>query len=350
MISQQSKFYIALHSVVLIAFFCSGVVFGQAYPVSGLTPELFQSDRPLIITIRTDLMPLIHHPAEETQYQPAEVIYYDKGTADTLTTRIRIRGHFRKDTANCDFPPLRLNFKKRDIRNTLFGPEDKFRIVTHCRTDENIFNQYVVREYLVYRIFNLLVPVSLKVRLAQITYADTGGRLNSFTRFGFFLEDEDQFATRFNMEELTGKVTYNDINEKEGLLLAMFQFMIGNTDWIIPFSKNLILLKNDNEIYAIPYDFDYCGIVNTDYRNAYGFTSLTQPQRVFKGKCYTEKELKAVFRIFNKSRRKIVNLVTTNRQLDEDSRRYMYNYLMSFYRLIHSRDTREKYFRVNCNP
>lgn len=345
---QNMKFFI-LTGFLLIMLYPERSVFCQNTPVSGLTPGIFQSDDPIPVTIRTDMSLILGHQEDEEKYQPAEIIYNEGGTSHTLEMKIRVRGHFRKDTANCDFPPLRINLKKKDIGNTLFGPQDKYRIVTHCRTTDNHFVQFVIREYLVYRMYKIINPLSLNVRLASITYEDTGGQLKPFTRYAFILEDENEFAYRFNLSRITDKVTYDQIDNENVLLLSLFQFMIGNTDWIVQFSKNLVFLKKEESVYVVPYDFDYCGIVNTDYKNKYGFTSLTEPERIFKGKCYTENQLRPAIRHFRKSKRKIIRLLLNTNQLDHESLVYMYNYISQFYTIIGSRSERKKYLFVNCS-
>ncbi len=316
---------------------------------SGLVPSVFQTDSILQITVQTDIMGLLDQMTSEAKYQPAEIIFPANDKIDSLKTKIRVRGHFRKDTANCDFPPLRINFKKSDIMNTFWGPQDKFRIVTHCRTYDTHFMQYILREYLVYKIYKILNPLSLNVRLLKITYVDTGNYFKPFTRYGFLLEDEAEFAARFNMERMKDPVNFQDLNEKNSLLLSLFEFMIGDTDWIVPFAKNLILLKKGETNYAVPFDFDYCGIVNTDYRNEYGYTSLSKPERTFKGGCYTEKEMKEGLKIFRKSRKKIERLIMSSKELDRNSFLYMYNYISQFYDIIGSKNERIKNFNVNCN-
>ena len=49
----------------------------------------------------------------------------------------------------------------------------------------------------------------------------------------------------------------------------LFQYMIGNTDWSIPKCHNIKLMvpKNDTlaQPFAIPYDFDFCGLVDASY-------------------------------------------------------------------------------------
>ena len=316
---------------------------------SGLIPDLFKNNSPIPIIIKTDIKGLMDQMMDKEHYQHAEIIYKDGKKVNSIQTRIRVRGHFRKDTLNCDFPPLRINFKKNDIRNTIFGPQDQYRIVTHCRSSDSHFVQYVIREYLVYKMYQILNPLSLNVRLAVITYEDTGGHYQAITRYAFLLEDEGEFASRFNAEKIDKRVTFNDLEEENGLMLSLFQFMIGDTDWIVQFSKNLVILQKGDQVYAVPYDFDYCGIVNTDYRNSAGYTSLTDPERIFKGKCYTHKEMKSMLRKFRRSRSKFINLLYSTRQLDNDSLIHMYNYISEFYNIISSRKERDKYFNINCN-
>ena len=346
----QNRIIYFIAGLMLMQMGLAAPALSQALPVSGLVPVLFQSTNPIPITIRTDMSVLLSHKRESEAYQPGEVIYTEAGETKVLRMKIRVRGNFRKDTANCDFPPLRINFKKKEIGNTIFGPQDKYRIVTHCRTDDPHFIQYVFREYLVYKIYNVLNSLSLNVRLAIITYEDTSGTYRPLTRYGFILEDEDECAARFNAEKIPGKVSLDEINEHNGLILSVFQFMIGNTDWIVPFSKNLIFLKKGESIYMVPYDFDYCGIVDTDYRNKLGFTSLSEPERVFKGKCYSDAELKSAFKFFRKSKKKMMRLIFSSNQLDRGSLNYMYNYISQFYSIIASKSERKKYFYVNCNP
>ncbi|NIP93601.1 MAG: hypothetical protein GWN18_19895, partial [Thermoplasmata archaeon] len=69
----------------------------------------------------------------------------------------------------CEFPPLRLNFKKGQLDETLFDGQDKVKLVTHCRNGDR-YEQNVVKEYLVYRLYNVLTPLGFQVRMAHITY------------------------------------------------------------------------------------------------------------------------------------------------------------------------------------
>ena len=52
--------------------------------------------------------------------------------------------------------------------------------------------------------------------------------------------------------------------------MAIFNYMIGNTDWSVPNQHNCKVLSDPNSArqnlgLIVPYDFDYCGIVNAPY-------------------------------------------------------------------------------------
>jgi hypothetical protein len=346
MARKQNIRILSFFAIILIIPCLKGM--SQNLPQSGIVPDIFQSDKPIRITIKTDLFDLISHKGKE-EYQPARIIYSDEKHTDSLNLKIRVRGTFRKDTINCDFPPLRLNFKRKEVMNTIFGPQDRFRIVTHCRTYDKQFVQYVLREYYVYKIYKILNPLSLNVRMALITYEDSRGRVPVITRYGFILEDEDEFASRYNMHPLTEKLSLDSIEKNNERIMALFQFMIGNTDWIVPFGKNLIFLKQGLTTYCVPYDFDYCGIVNTDYRNILGYKSLSEPERIYKGRCCSNEELMATVKYFKKSRKQIYHILMHSTLLNHESFIYMYNYLTEFYSIISSKSERRKYFFANCN-
>jgi hypothetical protein len=73
--------------------------------------------------------------------------------------------------------------------------------------------------------------------------------------------------------------------------VALFEFMIGNTDWFIQNRHNLefVVVPGHNLLVPIPYDFDYSGLVNAPY--AVHHTSLELPSveiRYYQGWCYSE--------------------------------------------------------------
>jgi len=112
--------------------------------------SLFQSDEPLHLTLTIDMKSVFSNREAEDSH-PAEISYtHAEGNIITLPIKINVRGDFRKDSINCDFPPLRLNFSNTTVLNTIFEGQDKIKLVTHCRTRPGRYEQNVLKEYLAY--------------------------------------------------------------------------------------------------------------------------------------------------------------------------------------------------------
>ena len=69
------------------------------------------------------------------------------------------------------------------------------------------------------------------MRLVEITYEDTSEDYDTRTKIGFLIEDEDEMAARAlgtleDVSQFHPARTYPDYS----VLVAMFNYMIGNTD------------------------------------------------------------------------------------------------------------------------
>ena len=49
------------------------------------------------------------------------------------------------------------------------------------------------------------------------------------------------------------------------LLASVFMYMVGNTDWSLPYLHNIRVFQNFTSYIAVPYDFDWSGIVDAPY-------------------------------------------------------------------------------------
>ena len=125
------------------------------------TFDLFGSDEPLQIRLKSDFRTLLKNKYKD-DYQKAELFYALSDTvALELDIRIKPRGNFRKK--NCAFPPLRLNFKKTTFYFPHVQQFEKVKMVTDCKRTDT-FEQYLLREYLVYKLYSIITPVSFSAR------------------------------------------------------------------------------------------------------------------------------------------------------------------------------------------
>jgi hypothetical protein len=258
-----------------------------------------------------------------------------------------VRGNFRRDPANCNFPPLLLNFKKGDVKNTLFDNQDKLKLVTPCHAEEDI-----IEEYLVYKLYNRVTDISLKVRLVRMLYFDTGKGKEVFTRFSFFIEHDEDAAERNNAFVKDRFITPFDLDADNARKLSVFQYMVGNKDWQFTSRQNLILIQpNDTNLAprAIPYDFDFSGFVNAHYTKPKGVPEdLLPTRRLYNGICYTQGEFREVFDYFIKLKPDFQSLINNTNYISKSRRREKILYLDYFYDVIGDKDLFQKYFLDIC--
>ena len=111
---------------------------------------LFADDSILEVTITAPFAQIMKERSDE-EYVAATMQYMTAdGMSDNLDIGIRTRGKFRLRGDVCRFAPLRVNFKKKQIRDTVFDGQDKVKLVTHCQNNSKRYEQTVVSEYIAY--------------------------------------------------------------------------------------------------------------------------------------------------------------------------------------------------------
>jgi hypothetical protein len=291
---------------------------------------LFSSDSVLELVLRTDLRELLHNRDSLGDYRSASLAYIDaSGARVTLAARVKARGHFRRQRRNCEFPPVRVRLTK-GTKGTLFAKQERLKLVTPCWARRDKYEQYILEEYLLYRVYNLLTPMSLRARLLRITYEDTTAKpLSSMTTHAFFLEEDDAMAARNGGKILEAQsARRDDLDARHADLVALFEYMIGNTDWSMPALHNIRLVQTTNGfVYPVPYDFDFSGAIDTPYATpdpALPIKSVRQ--RLFRGYCTSLTDLAPVVALFNERRQLIYalydSLPALERTRAERTRRY----------------------------
>ncbi|PYP81170.1 MAG: hypothetical protein DMD35_02620 [Gemmatimonadetes bacterium] len=228
-------------------------------------PILFTAEKPLEITFRTNVKQIRHDKGDESPWRWASLSYKDStGKSVDVPVKIRTRGIWR--LKHCEFPPIRLNFANKDTKGTVFEGLDKPKLVNYCK-DNDQYEQYMLQEAQLYRIYQLLTPLSHRVRVAKFAYVDSASGKAEATRYAMILEDPQQLANR-HMSRLvkTKGATAADMEPKELALAYMFLYYIGNLDFSFNGLHNTELLGTaDGRVLPVAYDFDYAGAVNATY-------------------------------------------------------------------------------------
>jgi hypothetical protein len=228
-------------------------------------PALFTSEAPIPITFRMNVRQIRRDKGENAPWRWASLAYQDSaGKSVEVPLRIRTRGIWR--LKHCEFPPIRLNFANKDTKGTIFEGLDKPKLVNYCK-DTDQYEQYMIQEAQLYRIYQLLTPISHRVRVFKLAYVDSASGKRDAERVAMVIEDPDQLANRLMSKIVKVKgAGPSDVEMKEFALAYMFLYFIGNLDFSFNGLHNTELLGTvDGRILPVAYDFDYSGAVNATY-------------------------------------------------------------------------------------
>jgi hypothetical protein len=300
--------------------------------------ELFSSDSVFRFSLRADLEALRNDRSQESHDRAAHLrMATPAGDSLEIPLEVRTRGRYRLQKDICSFPPLRLDFQEDLALGSVFDGQDKVKLVTYCH-DRDSYEQNVLEEYLAYRIYNRITDASFRVRLAEITYIDTKGRDDPVTRMGFLIEDEDAMAARINgmVLDVPG-ARATDFQPAQMGEMFLFQYLIGNIDWSTANSQNLKILRVGMDYLAIPYDFDWSGLVDAPYVGPSPLTERLHEsvrERLYLGTCWDEVDFPAVFARFEERREGIYDVARSVPGLTEANTRFAIAYLDEFYDFI----------------
>jgi hypothetical protein len=305
---------------------------------------LFATDSTLHVTVTAPFKQIMkERPEDEYVAGTLETVNAD-GTILSLDIGIRTRGIFRRNSKICPFAPLRVNFQKKQLDDTVFDKQDKLKLVTHCRSKSNRYDQSVISEYLAYRILNLMTESSFRVRLMRVTYVHADDRNKREENYAFFIEHKDRLAKRLDLTEIEApKIGMSMIQAEYGNLVSVFQYLIGNTDFS-PISgppdemccHNHVLFGGENTRYwSMPYDFDQAGIVNSPHSQANPrFKLRSVRQRLYRGRCLNNQILPDSLDQYRAKRSDIEALINQQSGLDKGTRSSILSFVESFYETI----------------
>jgi hypothetical protein len=303
--------------------------------------DLFASDEPLQLTLYLDMREFLKTRGSQEYSNARLTIKLNESDSIAEDIKIKARGIMR--LTYCSFPPIMLKFKGKSNGAERVIKKGTVKLVTHCNRS-SVFESYVLKEYLTYRLFNLVTPYSFKTRLVRISYMDTLKTKNSFTAYGFLIENEDEMAKRNKAALVENpKLTQNHMYVEDMARVAVFNFMIGNTDWSVTFQHNVKILVPSELIpdkgIPVAYDFDYSGLVNTSYslpREGIPIQYVTE--RYYLGLCFKEEELTPVIHEFWDLKEQLLDAIRNFEYLSSGARSQAESYIDSFYKVYRHPD------------
>jgi hypothetical protein len=322
------------HFLNLAAFLLLTYVNLSAQPTA-TAQSLFEKLSPIEnapVTLTTDFTAL---------KQDKKMIDYQDGLLSgsdgkTYHIGVRPRGKFRRRIA--EIPPLKLKIKKKLLAEAgLVDSLNEIKLVLPTTMDDK-GNDLVIREYLVYRMYELVSPYAVRARLVNLTMINTNPdskNPRTFLAKAILLEHEEETAARLGgkmIEDHFG-MTMDSLHREQAALTAVFQYMIGNTDWNIAEHRNLRFLRlPTGDLVPIPFDFDFCGFVNAPYATPKSETGLRNVQeRYLMADALPAEVVKSAARKIQQQQEAFRRLCRSG-LLPEKSRRSAESYLDSYFK------------------
>ena len=253
-----------------------------------------------------------------------------------LPLEISVRSKSRR--RYCDFPPLKFNFVKADLQRIGLDRQDDYKIVTHCLNDP-VGEEILLKEFMVYELYQILTPVSLRAKLFDMTYVNSEND-KEIQKKAVILESEDEFA-----ENMQGELcncmgaTRDSIDPFLFEQMALFQYMIGNIDLDHQVERNVKLIRQVRNKSLIPfaYDFDYAAVVNAPY----AFPKVKDNRllkRTYLGFPENQAIMEKVKQVFIEKKSDMLLHVENFALVSKKERRSIISYLKKFYKEIEAPD------------
>lgn len=299
------------------------------------------------LEIETNFDELFKDRRNQKYKQAIATFTFENNETWTDSLRVKVRGKFR--ALYCDYPPIKIKYSKKKLKKRGFKKRNEYKLVYPCKGSFE-YQNYIYKEYLIYKMYNELTDKSLRVHLVDLTLKDVARKKEIFKAVGFLTEHREELIKRLDAFENEFRCLpfINKVIPPEQTILEVFQFMIGNVDWVIENCKNVEIIQlQDSTVIPIPYDFDYTGLVNPYYaKPSSKFDQETLKDRYFIGTKKSLEELEPVLELFKEKKKTFFKIINDFDYLPKKERKSMINYLKSFYWILdHPSQVKKKFIR-----
>src|SRR6266545_3845510 len=285
---------------------------GSAQSAPPAPSRLFVEPAPPPLTLRLegDLRALTRDRGTQRKDHTATLRYGADGDTGSIAVKLRTRGIFR--LKNCGFPPIRLDLPSHKVNDTPFAGEDRLKLVTHCQNDR-LFERNLLRE------------------------SDTA------------------LARRIGAAPVPADNLYDPLMDPSYMtLVAVFQYLIGNSDWSVWKRHNIAIFQLGAEpkpLLAVPYDYDFSGAVNAPYATPPEQLKIQSVrQRVYRGFCQPDSVLTPVLARFRAAKDSMYAAVRAVPDLPERDVRNVLEYFDEFYQVLGNNGSVNRQFVRGCRP
>jgi len=182
-------------------------------------------------------------------------------------------------------PPFKLKFQKENVKGSVFQGLKKVKAVVPIEMLNDRSDQFIMSQYLIYKLFEIYAPLAYKSRLIRLHIQDSSGQFAYEPKLMFFIEPNRNLEKRLNVLYIPFKIRErrnldelnSSLDQKYALKVIAFNFFIRNFDSAVPgtfatlgleygqeglfgFEKNTKMFKDAFGVYRpLAYDFDLAG-------------------------------------------------------------------------------------------
>ena len=302
-------------------------------PVSGKGIfELLSYQEVVPVTLSFDIEALTGDRRNDEDHN-AKLSFTDKrGDIQEWDIELSLRGNFRRIKCS-EMPPLKIKFKKKDLEAAGLAPFNDMKLVTYCVEDEKAARETLLKEYLIYKLYNQITIASYRVQLLDIEYKDVNTG-ETRKQMGFLIEDTAQLRDRLGADKSENERIINpeEFHTKYRKTVAVFEYRIGNADWILTSAKNVKYIVKDTVVIPVPYDFDFSALVDAPYALFVGTKGQSSfYDRVYLGFEREYDDLERTINAFSRKKEALYQTIRTFKHLKPASRQEMIDYLDTFF-------------------
>lgn len=306
--------------------------------ITSTTSAQFATEVPLPVKLRYSVKQLLEESNDST-YIPCDFSYLEKDVWKNLQAEIRMRGGFRR--TYCFFTPLKLKIVKEEAEESAFDTTRKAKLVFPClkskKADDNL-----LKEFMAYKIFEVLSSYHFKTRLLEVEMEwIRKNKTDPYKVLGFMIQDDESFSKMNDAREIERFMDHQALDEKHRVINAMFQYMIGNTDFSAVYLHNERLFYVDDMIVPVPYDFDMSGLVDASYAVVSQVRNEVLPidtvtKRLYRGFEAEVQTLEEVRILFLEKENEVFHAIENLESYFKDPKEYVlaHNYIKGFYEIL----------------
>lgn len=316
------------------------LLFSLSAGFSFASVPLFEGTEPVKFTLQFPIDALKDQRGEDPEYLDGMAFLDGK----PIELRVKARGNFRRLRTSCGFPPYWINFKRKQVRDTVFDGVNKIKVVSHCREGWRSIEPQIMKEYLAYQTYRLVTDKSFRVRLAEITYIDSESGKESLTAMAFFIEPVEVLEDRLKFNQLNDRYILPSLYEQTDLALAeFFQFFAANSDFSFFASQDecchngkvFASRKGSEGLIPVPYDFDLSGIVNAPYATVAPNMPIKRvTQRFYRGTQKTQEMFDATIQHYLDREEAIMNLWQNTDLLEGKQKQAAIKFVAGFFDVL----------------